>query len=59
MYVVWCGRAYVLTLIVVLLVFRSAAHFEHDFHVVGGAATADSAVDVILGRSGWNHERFD
>jgi len=41
----------VLTL-VVLLVFWSAAHLEHDFHVVGGAATADSAVDIVLGRSG-------
>lgn len=41
----------VLTLII-LLVFWSAAYFEHDFHVVRRAATTDSAVDVVLGRRG-------
>lgn len=44
----------ILTL-VVLLIFWSAAHLEHDFHIVCGAAAADSAVDVVLGRSGWKY----
>lgn len=51
------GCAIGILTLVVLLVFRSAAHLEHDFHVVGGAAAADSAVDVVLGRSGWKSNR--
>lgn len=49
----------ILTL-VVLLVFWSAAHLEHDFHVVRGTAAADSAVDVVFGRRGCKqvHARF-
>jgi len=49
----WIDIIFKVLTLVVLLVFWSAAHLEHDFHVVGGAAAADSAVDVVLGRSGW------
>jgi len=52
----WVDICRVLTL-VVLLIFWSAAHLEHDFHVVCGAAAANSAVDVVLGRSGWKKIR--
>lgn len=34
----------------VIGVLRPAAHFEDDLHVVGGAAAANAAVQVVLGR---------